>query len=224
MGFGTEEKITYASISNGKISIGAKEGEEGAVLVKYQDNAGQDQITYKKYFSNFTGMLTDIKYKISEKYGTKLEMTLVDGLDKIVIQLKADSSLANRAVNLLLGPNTDLSRQMTIDPFLGTNKKGAKSTVLMIKQNGESLVAKYNKESGGVPEPITSEVMGVKKWDWSPVYNFFYEQVNNVLIPALGNTVATEAAPINTGVELSEAAKAVIEPQIGEDEDEDLPF
>jgi hypothetical protein len=104
MGFGTEkQRATYVSIVGGKLSVRAKEGDEGAVSRVNKNN----ETVWEKLYPSIEGMLQNLECYKNEKSGWQYIITLDDvgEIYKITIpcESKYGDNLACKIGNLKKG-------------------------------------------------------------------------------------------------------------------------
>jgi len=244
-----KERGIFMKISNGKINYSVTKDVIGAVAVQYEDSkTGENKVSYKKEIPGLLGNIIGLKYRDSD-YGRNLEIRVRNGDELAILQFKTDSDLHHAVVNLMMSEEFNINEnvEITARKYEKTsNGKTFTKNYVGFQQNGVKIKPRHTKETADGPDPIVKDVAGKKKWDWSPVEDYYYNVVIDQLIPQLENvteyTTAQEAvesvsvekkAPVVekeikvTGTSTNFAPKTekeVPKSDVIKEEDDDLPF
>lgn len=138
MGFGNEQRRTYASISNGKFFIKCQDSEAGKpdVVEKVRGaaspNAGQKY--YGREYGKVDGLFTGLEVKLGN-YGQELTIELDNS---IAVGLSCKDKHAEQFLAAL--PNIDLDFAIYLKPYDYVSKKtGKRTTGLGIMQKGKDV-------------------------------------------------------------------------------------
>lgn len=213
MGIETREKRLW-------MSINTKEGK-----IYYKDSAGNKQTA-----DRFSGYLRDIKIENKEYQGDpyrELQLFFEDGGEKYVITVNADTGSANSVLNTLL--NIENPGRLTIGAIL--DEKDNKSNChVWIRNNGQKTNGwKYKRDADGnrpegFPEPKKTEWKEKEMWDFTPISNFLWDEIQRVFLPKIYNAPAKATEATTTGPAIEQRGSAA--PPAGEKSfiDDDLPF
>ncbi len=192
MGFETRApQAKFVSISNGamyyKVNKEDVPNTPGAIAVKGVSKDGNPYSFYKKEYSSFTGKIIKLGYKdfdFGGKTTKKLEIRMSDGVNEIIIQIDSTSMMHNSLLNNLA--NTDLTSNIKLETSKG---KGGEGTNIYIHQNGVNIRWKFTKENPGErPEPIFKTLQGKQIWDYSGVYDFWFNYCTNIMMPIVNTS------------------------------------
>jgi hypothetical protein len=194
MGFETSKgKIVYCNLKNGMWAI-KKDGE--------------DQL-----FSSYTGILTAIEWKEEEYQGqkyTKLNLTVVDGDEKVLLQIRWDSGYARGFIQAI--GNCNLNERITFSPSSKV-VDGKTKTTMFLNQHGKAAKWTWTKENPGELPPMASaKIKGKIVWDNTDQQEYYEKYLKTKIIPNLVNGFIAEGIkePVSVGVE--------------DDDPQDLPF
>lgn len=148
MGFETEQsRATFMGIFAGKLTIRAKEGDEGAVARENKNGVKVWEFHYPK----FTGTLVNVECIKHEKMGYQYVISLDDiGTTyklSVAVESKYGDNFACKLLSLKKGDT------LTIAPY-DFEKDGRKNVGLSIVRGGEKIPALITKETpNGRPQP-----------------------------------------------------------------------
>ena len=176
--------------------------------------------TTDRFNGNFKSLKRGLKYDVSkpkqkelaEKYGNKpsIELTLVDEaanqtyLYKFNLRL-ATRNLINRFLSLTAGDNIEIS--IWNDKVHGYEN-------LSLRQNGELIKWKFDKDQIPAPEELRKKDGTLVSRSFDEVDQFFLDQIDSFYLHA------NAAPPVPTGV-TSALEKAKVKAEVAEDE---IPF
>lgn len=137
MGFGNEQRRTYASISNGKFFIGCQDTEAGKPGVVEKIRGPKSPKAGQKYYgveyTNVDGLLTGMEVKDG-----KFSKELVIELDNsIAINISMNDQHAEQFLAVL--PSIDLDFAIYLKPYDYVKKNGKRATGLGIMQKGKDV-------------------------------------------------------------------------------------
>lgn len=176
---------------------------------------------FEEYYPFFTGTLVDIQTKMATEYGDKIIFSFVtnDGTS-YTFDTSLYGSLADRLLKTL--PNLDLSKKITIAPWIGDDDK----LLITIKQGDTTIKPFYTKdEPNGLPNwtkvlkadgtPLMTN--GKETWDKSACYDFLLGMVERDIRSKLalnGSTgtnvpVSTDTTTTGTISDVSDALTTV---------------
>ena len=137
----------------GKISVKSKQQKDGYTLRSYVLPSGVAAQSWVKSYESISGKLVRVQYSERENEGKKIQswkLLLNDGENVINFEFGVKSNVAR--CWLRITPKIDLSKDIELTCFI--DKKDGKKTVLLVKQNGETLKFAYTKENpNGMPPP-----------------------------------------------------------------------
>lgn len=157
-------KVTYLNIRDGKIAT--KQGEEYI------------------YFSSVSGYLMGLSTR-DGKYGTELQVDLVDGLENYRLQIRIKGNDAGKQSSYFISfahcaPNIDPSEKIELIPSLKIVDE-RKRAALFIKQGDNVLKWAYKKGDGMPnPEEVYNKKGELVSTDWSEVETFRLDKVNEL--------------------------------------------
>lgn len=153
----TKNYKTFASIlSDGLFHIAAQEGEEGAILRKYETSSGEKGEKWEKTYDTLSGIINGIYFRKGD-YGNQLHVVI----DDINLSMNADSSFAIDFMKKL--PNINIEETVIFGGYsfitkdTGKRKKGI-SIVQSVEDEDEKIQNFFwnevtKKPSSGFPVP-----------------------------------------------------------------------
>lgn len=141
MGFGTEQsRATFVGIFKGKLTIRAKEGDEGAVM---RENKNGDKV-WEFHHPNFTGTLINVECIKHEKMGYQYVVSLDDVGSLYKLSIAVESKYGDNFISKLL--SIKRGQLITLSPY-EFEKDGSKNTGISITVNGEKIPALITKDN-----------------------------------------------------------------------------
>lgn len=188
MGLGKNNNAVFLSIGDGKITMRVKQPTESSV----QRTTKEGKIINEEVFDHLTGRITDIKVTTHDQYGKFWNITVDDGEKAYTLQTNYSGGYASAFLKAL--PNADLSRELTLIPYM--KKEGDKKKVtLFISQDGAALKHFYTKDDPkGLPEMKQVKVKGQLQWDDTDMMEFLENMVNTEILPKI-----KKSEPVHAG-------------------------
>ena len=131
--------------------------DDNGTDIRYSENKQTGVITPKKgwWYDFIEGVVTDIKVDENNKFGARLEITLVDGEDTYLLCASLDGaygrSLAERAPNITLGDKVKFQPYSFTDDT-GKDRKGTSVEINNAKEKAKSYFFDGEKTLHGAPE------------------------------------------------------------------------
>ncbi len=207
-------KRVYLQIVDGSICQKSKTEREGFERVITKNSSGQEFINYVVRYKGFEGYFKDIVWfdkKIPGKEGKPdaqlkgWQLVFDANETEVILTLGIENALCSRFMKL--AGNIDFSSPVTVETFKNQEKK----TVLLIKQDGQSVPQVFTRENpGDLPQATQSKSTG--KWNYDAVTDYLVDYMNNEVIPKLRAIVGDQ--------EVSDGELEVSQ----ELEDEPIPF
>ena len=226
-----KEHGIFMKISNGSINYSVTEDTPGNIKTEYKDKqTGETKFSYKMEVGGLLGKIVKLSYRDSE-YGRNLEVRIKDGTETVNLQLKSESSLHHSFVNMIMNPSFDFNEVVEFSAWKQdkvSNGKTFTNNYLGLRQHGEKIDFTHTKQSNDGPQPEVKTVAGQKKWDFSPLEDYYYNVVIDKLIPILESiTGSEEDAPQpkpqpKVEADMSKESSSNFSPK--EEEDDDMPF
>lgn len=200
--FGNRESSgIWCGVANGKITRRAEAGQPGAVAVLKVDkkgepvltDAGEKQYYYQYHNDRVTGRIIGIKRDV-DKFGDveipKIVVTIWHpSAGKINLQIKEGNKYWMGMMNALL--NVDVLKDVAFEPYDYVRRAdGKKLTGMGLKQEGQAVPWRWNKESTDGPPALdhvkladgsTYMENGKPKWHWQPIITWMHENVVKVM-------------------------------------------
>jgi hypothetical protein len=148
MGFEQEQsRATFMGIFAGKLTIRAKEGDEGAVMRENKNGVKVWEFHYPK----FTGTLLNVECTKHEKMGYQYVISLDDVGTTYKLSISVESKYGDNFICKLLSlKKGDI---LTLAPY-DFEKDGRKNVGISIVRDGEKIPALITKETpNGRPQP-----------------------------------------------------------------------
>lgn len=179
MGLEKNERATYLSIGDGKITKRVKEPTEGSVSRTTKEN----KIVHEEIYDSVSGIITNITVKEHDSYGKFWNVSITDGEDKYILQMNYSGGYSSAFLKQL--PNVDFSKRVHISPSM--KKEGDKKKVtLFINQNKQALKHYFTKDNPGeLPQMVQKKVKGQMIWDDSDMMEFLENLVTNEILPKI---------------------------------------
>ena len=191
LGFGTENggtSTTWINLNNGKLTVRANEGDEGAVARHYTTRDGTEKTVWEHQFPTFAGIILGAQF-VETEYGIVYAVDLDAGEKQYQLRLNCPSRLFDQFTKRI--PNISLDHPLIIGAFL--NEKGG--NVLYLKQNGAKVPMAFTKDNpNGIPAAVKTMKRGQEVWDFSDQEEFLYQLAKDWL-PA---SEAGAASPVET--------------------------
>jgi hypothetical protein len=151
MGFGEQKtggSTTYVNIVGGKLSIRAKEGDDGAVSRTNKN----DVVVWERHYPNLTGALINVDCKMNEKLKANEYIITIDDVGTTYkLSIPCDSNYGDSFIVRL--PNLKLNQFYTFTPFdfedkTKKNRKGEPMKIIgiSIKQGDDKIQPFYTRE------------------------------------------------------------------------------
>ncbi len=191
-------RTTYFSVAEGKVRVRLKEATEGSVA--RQNKKGE--IVHEFVYDEFTGRITSIS-KDEAPFGTQWRIDFEDSGEAYTLNMMYDSSTAQKMLNVLLAPELDIAKPVTLRPYNFTNDKGKQIVGVSVLQNGTKIGPAFGTHAypiDGRPEMPELEVVkfkGKDQYDSTKRLEFLADQVETRLQPKLATSapVAVESVP-----------------------------
>lgn len=205
LGFGTEatQSKTWINVNNGKLTVRAQEGDEGAAVRKYKDKQGEEKEVHEFQFPSFAGVVTGAGFE-ETKWGLVFGVDLDAGDKSYQLRLNCPSRLFDQFVKRI--PNISAEHPLLIGAF--TNENG--NNVLYLKQNGSKVPMAFTKDApNGMPDAVKTVKLGKESWDFSAQEEFLYQLASSWMKGNESAATADTPVPVLAG---------------GEESTEDSPF
>ena len=191
-------RTTYFSVAEGKVRVRLKEATEGSVA--RQNKKGE--IVHEFVYDEFTGRITAIA-KDEAPFGTQWRIDFEDNGEAYTLNMMYDSSTAQKMLNVLLAPELEIAKPVTLRPYNFTNDKGKQIVGVSVLQNGTKIGPAFGTHAypiDGRPEMPELEVVkfkGKDQYDSTKRLEFLADQVATRLQPRLATSapVAVESVP-----------------------------
>ena len=191
-------RTTYFSVAEGKVRVRLKEATEGSVA--RQNKKGE--IVHEFVYDEFTGRITSIG-KDEAPFGTQWRIDFEDSGEAYTLNMMYDSSTAQKMLNVLLAPELDIAKPVTLRPYNFTNDKGKQIVGVSVLQNGTKIGPAFGTHAypiDGRPEMPELEVVkfkGKDQYDSTKRLEFLADQVATRLQPKFATSapVAVESVP-----------------------------
>lgn len=164
MGLQKSDKIVFLKISDGKIRQKTTKDDPHA---EERFDSINNKFLYERVYTACQGYLIDIKVNTHEEYGTQYNLILFDPADgtKYSLGISEESRYFQSMVMLL--PNVDLSKPLTVKPFAFKNN-GSSNIGLTFEQDGEKIPNYYKDWNEKKQESKLKN--GLEKFDFKSVY------------------------------------------------------
>lgn len=195
-GLANRNSAIYLTISNGKICRQVQNKTEKSV----ERTNKNGRLVNEEFYDHLTGFLTNITVREADVAGTKMKFwQLTIDADGTIYQLQFNYSSSYAASFLKALPNADLTKEVTLAPFMkidGDKKK----TTLFVMQGGKAVKYAYTRENpNGLPELKKVRVKGTDVWDDSDMMDFLEKMVKETVLPQLKSSTPAEAEPVVAG-------------------------
>jgi len=155
MGFGNENQSarkTYVNIVGGKLSIRAKEGDEGAVSRKNKNEV----IVWEKHYPNLTGTLVNVECVLNEALKANEYVLTIDDIGTLYrLSIPCDSNYGDSFIVKL--PNLKLNQVYTFTPYDFEDKKRKKKDGSPARNTGVSIKLGDAKSENKIQPAFTKE-------------------------------------------------------------------
>lgn len=185
---------------------------------------GQGEQRHYELFAAVAGKLTGFEIETKTIAGTEerwLFLHMTDGPEDFKIETgKIDGRYSTDIMKRLLDPQFNPNQNLRLSPFAMTDKDGSVFIGLsaISGMDGKLTAARdKNPRLDGIAEPRRTEHKGKILWDFEPVAEWLFGQLEKLVRPQLSS--GPEAWPTQAPAE--RAAESVT---IGDDEISDLPF
>lgn len=191
-------KLIFVNIKEGKLYIKPKESEA-------------------QFFDSLSGTITKVSFDMDEYNGQKFErakITLVDGEDKFLLQMRTDSGYFRGFCNSL--KTGDPKERVKISPNYKEENGARPQTTCFVEQFGKVLKHAYTKlNPGDLPQLEEIVVRGQKIWDGTKQIEFWKDWLSGIYFTH--EAVVTDSPTPRTQSDIPEPA-SITEPI------DDLPF
>jgi len=160
--------------TGGHIFLNIKEGK-----ISYKDKATGE----KKTCGFVEGLITDVKFEIKEWEGKKYEqvsVTIVDGAEKYILQMKTNSGYFRAFCNCL--KSGDVTKRTKFTPTYSEDGASKNSGMFVNQQGVEKSLPWYStkKDPKDVPplKPVTFN--GETKWDGTEQLKYWRDWLNSI--------------------------------------------
>lgn len=186
MGAVKQSNAVYLTIGDGKIVRRFSQPTAESVTRTNKEN----KVVHEEIYKGWKGRIIDIEFKDHKDYGRFVNVTIDDGNELAILQMKQGSGYATAFLKTL--PNIDLSADVLISPSM--KMEGDKKKVsLFVNQGGTALKWAYTKdEPNGLPQLKQIKVKGKLQYDDSDIVEFLETMVKEDIIPVLkSKTIST---------------------------------
>jgi hypothetical protein len=173
----------YVNISNGKLVVRCKDGDEGAVARKLTKGKNEGKLVYEQLYDFFTGHITNVGIvkNVGMADSLHIHVTNREAKHSVIITMQFDSDNAARFYKVM--KNIDLTRPVM---FRGYNFVPEGQTKAMVGYNlfqgDEKLTSYWTKEE--IPQwtkslqAVQGKLEKQEVWDKSPSFTFYLEHLN----------------------------------------------
>lgn len=192
-------RTTYFTVAEGKVRVRLKEATEGSAA--RQNKKGE--IVHEFVYDEFTGRVAAITID-EASFGTQWRIDFEDNGERYTLNMMYDSSAAQKLLNVLLAPELDVTKPVTLRPYNFTNDKGKQIVGVTVLQNGAKLTPAFGTHAypiDGRPEMPELEVVkfkGKDQYDSTKRLEFLAEQVTKRLVPKLAAQIAQPVESVPT--------------------------
>lgn len=172
MGLGNSQHAIYLNIVDGKIARRYKVAMEGITKTR-QTSTGK--LVHEQFFDHVSGYITNIGQKEHKEYGIFLEIEIVDGEERFILQTQIDGGYGRAFLKLL--PNVDFSLRTTLIPSMKVEDDKKKVT-LFITQKGVSGAVKHFftfENNKGMPPGNKTRYKGKDVFDYTDQIEFLWK-------------------------------------------------
>lgn len=223
------ENYKYVGVRFGMMSYKTESTDTHPNLVKRpitDDNGNVTGNNYYVEFPAFEGYITNLNVKditFNNKQLTFLEITLEDGDDRIVLQLKWSHPMTRYTLSKL--PNINYS--LPVEFAAGKDKRDYNT--LYVKQSGQLIPMYYTRdEPKDKPEwePLKNKKGEIVQWDMSAEDEFYRSMIEKLNQEHIGSAkeFVTARNEIRKDEPKIEPTEPKIEPAPVDDFDDDVPF
>lgn len=187
-------RTTYFTVSNGKVRVRLKEPAEGSVA---RQNKNGD-VVHEYVFDEFSGTLQSVSID-EAPFGRQWKLIFLDEMEHYTLSMPYDSSTAQKLLNLLLAPELDLSKAVTLRPYDFTNDKGNRVVGVTVLQNGAKATPAFGTAAYPIdgrpemPELEKIKFKGQEVYDSTKRLEFIASAVETTLQHKLATTPAVVA-------------------------------
>ena len=218
MGFGNENQSarkTYVNIVGGKLSVRAKEGDEGAVSRK-----NKNEVTvWEKHYPNLTGTFVNVECVLNEALKANEYVLTIDDIGTLYrLSIPCDSNYGDSFIVKL--PNLKLNQIYTFTPYDFEDKERkkkdgspARNTGVSIKLGEEKILPAFTKDN---PNGRPQGQEGMDKDD----YKVYQIQLRKFYRGVVSKFLEANVAPPAASQQQSSSNSQVSNNQ----DDSDLPF
>lgn len=183
MGAVKQSNAVYLTIGDGKIVRRFSQPTAESVTRTNKEN----KVVHEEIYKGWKGRIVDIDFKDHKDYGRFVNVTIDDGNELAILQMKQGSGYATAFLKTL--PNIDLSADVLISPSMKMEGE-KKKTSLFVNQHGTALKWAYTKdEPNGLPQLKQIKVKGKLQYDDSDIVEFLENMVKEDIIPVLKSKV-----------------------------------
>jgi hypothetical protein len=156
-------------------------GDENPNRVFETRTGGDGSKKHYELFASIEGYFESLE-KVVPSYAAEKEEHLIlkmrDVDEKYEIDLGSiDSRYSMNFMSRILNPNFDASRLIKVSPYAVENKDTGKTNMgVALVCGGEKIDSRRNDTFEGYPEPNTYVVKGLKKYDFSPISDFLWNE------------------------------------------------
>ena len=188
MGLENTTKLTYLSISTGKICRRVPQATPNSISRTNKKSV----LVHEEYYDCISGIIRDIRTKSHEEYGKFWELCIEDGKQLYILQFKYSSGYANGFLRAI--KNANLLERLTLIPH-SKEENGKTKNTLFITQFGKALKHYYTKENAEVPPLKQIKMQGIVRWDDTDTMEFLERMVQTDIKPLLSGNISKEAFP-----------------------------
>lgn len=210
------QKKTYANIFSGKISVQAKEGEEGAVSRTNKNN----KTVWEKHYPSITGILESIEVRKNEYLKAyEYVVHLSDVGEHYYLSIPVDSKYGDTFAKKV--PNLKFGIEVTVKPYDFTDKENKKRAGINLLQSGwpEDKVPYFFTKENPAGMPWLDEQVDEEE------YKIFKLQLGKFLREAVAKHAEAAGKSVKTPeTSIKEQVIAKNEVKFDDNTSQDLPF
>ena len=159
---------------------------------KFETRTGGNGDKHYELFSALDGLLVGVQRETKDFAGTPedwLILQMVDGAEDYRIEVgRIDSRYSMDIMKRLLDPNFQEGQKLRLSPYSVKDEKKGTYSIGLSAHSGVDGKLEAKRESAhlaGMPEPDKREWKGKIEYDFSPVAEWLYTQVETFIAPKL---------------------------------------
>lgn len=170
-------KPTQKDLPNSLSGINLEKDLQSRVITK-----GKNEGNTKWFveFNSVSGYLLNVERIVTSYGAAQIQLNLIDDGEIFVLQIDEDSGYGRNFMYKM--NNIDVTKKLIFSPFSFEDKEGKKRMGVSVYEgervSGEGVSSYYTKDDPkGLPSAEEVVVKGEKKWDFTKVENFLYEEL-----------------------------------------------